>query len=57
MFSMSVDKRKDLLIIKDLVESKRLITIIDRVYELKDISEAHAYVENGHKCGNVVIKI
>lgn len=31
--------------------------MIDRVYNLDQISEAHAYVEQGHKTGAVVVTI
>ena len=31
--------------------------VIDRTYALDDISDAHAYVDNGHKRGNVVVTV
>jgi NADPH:quinone reductase-like Zn-dependent oxidoreductase len=43
--------------ISKMIESKNLKPINDRIYELKDIVEAHKYVEVGHKLGNVAIKI
>ncbi len=48
-------KKKDLYLIKELVEQGIIKPVIDRVYSMEQIADAHAYVEEGHKKGDVVI--
>ncbi len=49
-------EEKDLLFLKDLIERNELKPIVDRIYSIDDIIEAHRYVDQGHKKGNVAIK-
>lgn len=55
--SQSKPTKNDLHFIKELIESKKLISIIDKTYKLKDIREAHHYVEQFRKSGNVAILV
>jgi NADPH:quinone reductase-like Zn-dependent oxidoreductase len=55
IFAMSIDKLGELREIREQVESGKHRPVIDRVYPLAAIREAHAYVDTGRKRGNVII--
>jgi NADPH:quinone reductase-like Zn-dependent oxidoreductase len=57
IFGASGQSMKDLLSLKDLVETRKIRSVIDRRYSLEQMVEAHRYVDTGEKKGNVVITV
>jgi NADPH:quinone reductase-like Zn-dependent oxidoreductase len=47
--------KKDLDLLKDLLETGKVVPVIDRRYPLSDVAEALRYLEEGHARGKVVI--
>ena len=49
--------KEDLLYLGRLAEAGQIKSVIDSIYPLEEIVEAHSYVETGEKKGNVAITI
>lgn len=57
LFPIPTISKKDVIFLKELVETNKYKPIIDRSYSLEQIADAYRYVETGNKIGNVVITI
>jgi NADPH:quinone reductase-like Zn-dependent oxidoreductase len=59
MGSMGVAKpnQKDLVFMKELLEARKVVPVIERRYPLRETAEAIRYLETGHVRGKVVITV
>jgi NADPH:quinone reductase-like Zn-dependent oxidoreductase len=56
-FFIAKMNKKDLVLLKDLLEARKVIPIVDRRYPLSGVAEALRYREEGHAQGKVVITL
>ena len=54
---LSRPNHRDLLVLKDLVESAKVTPVIDRTYPLHETPAALRHIEAGHARGKVVITL
>lgn len=47
----------DLVFLKELLEARKVVPVIDRCYPLSDVCEAIRYLEEGHSKGKIVITL
>ena len=52
---LAIPKHEDLVALKELIESGKITSVIDRTYPLSETPEAFRYLDKGHARGKVVI--
>jgi NADPH:quinone reductase-like Zn-dependent oxidoreductase len=50
-------KQEDLLFLKELLKTEKIVSIIDKCYPLAETAEAIRYLETGHARGKVIITV
>ena len=56
-FFVAKINQENLVLLKDLLETARVVPIIDRRYPLSGAAEALRYLKEGHAQGKVVITV
>ncbi len=56
-FFMAKINQKDLVFLKGLLETGKVVPVIDRRYALSDAAEALRYLEEGHAQGKIVLTV
>jgi NADPH:quinone reductase-like Zn-dependent oxidoreductase len=54
---ISTEKREDMIVLTELIESGQITPVIDRTYPLTEAAEAIRYLEQGRARGKVVITV
>jgi NADPH:quinone reductase-like Zn-dependent oxidoreductase len=54
---VSPENHEDMMALKELIESGKVMPVIDRTYPLSEVPEAIRYLQEGHAQGKVVITV
>lgn len=49
--------QKDLIYVKELLETGKVKPVIDKRYKLSEVTEAFKYLQEGHAQGKVIINV
>jgi NADPH:quinone reductase-like Zn-dependent oxidoreductase len=57
IFGVTTETAEAVSFLQDMAKEGKMKAAIDKVYPLEQIAAAHAYVDKGHKKGNVIISL
>lgn len=56
-FASGMRSKADVKFMKELIEAGAFRPVVDRVFPIEQVAEAHRYVESWHKRGNVILTL
>lgn len=56
-FAFARETKEELTALKEMIEDGRILSIVDKVYQMEQAADAHRRVETEQRCGAVVIAI
>lgn len=56
-FAVGAERSEDLAYLAELADTGEFNPVIDRIFSLNEIRDAHRLVESRHKRGNVIVSI
>ncbi len=57
VFFIAKFNKADMLVLRELLESGKMTSVIDRQYELSEIADALRYIGEGHAQGKIVVTV
>jgi NADPH:quinone reductase-like Zn-dependent oxidoreductase len=55
MFFIAKLNRADMMVMRELLESRKVTPVVDKRYEMSDVADAFRYLGEGHARGKVVL--
>jgi NADPH:quinone reductase-like Zn-dependent oxidoreductase len=57
MQGLATENQQDMLVIRELLETGKIVPVIDRTYPLSQTAEAIRHLETGHAQGKVIVTV
>ncbi len=57
IFAFAEEKEEELLALKEMIEENKVISVVDKIYPMEQVAEAHRRVEAEQRLGIVVISL
>ena len=57
VFAFARETKEELNALKEMIEDGQIVSIVDTVYPMEQVQDAHRRVETEQRCGAVVIAL